>query len=117
MTSPGLQSGVVAEVEATVRETLMPLLRVHGGGVELLDVSEGTARLRFTDACTACRLRPLTMAAAIRPRLLQIDGVEEVEIEGVRLSRAALKRFERLGGDRYALAERQRNQAKKARYQ
>lgn len=106
-------SEVRAQVEATVREKIAPMLRVHGGGVELLEVSDRTARLRFTDACTACRLRPLTMAAAIRPRLLEIDGVEEIQVEGVRLSEAALRRFERLGGARYARPERRRVQARK----
>ena len=102
-------------VETVVRETIVPLLRVHGGGVELVEVGENSVKLRFTDACTACRLRPLTTAAAIRPRLLAIDGVEDVEIEGVRISAAAIKRFERLGGSRYAVTERNREQATKAR--
>jgi Fe-S cluster biogenesis protein NfuA len=103
------------QVAALVEGTLVPLLRVHGGGVELVAVEGGRVRLRFVDACTACRLRPLTMAAAIRPRLLELEGVEEVELEGVRISAAALERFERLGGRRYAALERQRTQATKAR--
>jgi Fe-S cluster biogenesis protein NfuA len=102
-------------VAALVEGTIVPLLRVHGGGVELVAVEGGLVRLRFVDACTACRLRPLTMAAAIRPRLLELDGVEDVQIEGVRISAAALERFERLGGRRYAALERQRKQARKAR--
>ena len=91
-------------VEAVVREAIVPLLRVHGGGAELVAVEDGTVRLRYTDACTACRLRPLTMVAAIRPRLLALDGVERVEVDGVRISQAAIERFERLGGNHYALA-------------
>ena len=50
-------------------------------------------RLRFTGMCTGCHLRPLTTASTIRPALLELEGVEAVEIEGSRISAEAEARL------------------------
>lgn len=74
-------------------ERLQPVLDAHAGGVELVGVREGTVRLRFTGMCTGCHLRPLTTASTIRPALLELDGVDTVEIEGSRISAEAEARL------------------------
>lgn len=74
-------------------ERLRPVLDAHAGGIELVEVSGGTVRLRFTGMCTGCHLRPLTTASTIRPALLGLEGVEAVEIEGSRISAEAEARL------------------------
>lgn len=81
---------VRARLDAQVR----PFLRLHGGDCELLGVDAGVVRIRFLLACTACRLRPLTLLAAIRPRLLELPGVVDVRAEGVGVSDAAVRRVD-----------------------
>ena len=70
------------------------LMGVHAGGIELLDVSdEGVVRVRFTGMCTGCPNRPLTSAWAVKPGLLDLDGITAVEIEGSRISAEAEARL------------------------
>lgn len=98
-----------AELEAAVRDRLdtqvRPLLRLHGGDCELVGVEGGVVRIRFVMACTACRLRPLTLLAAVRPRLLGTPGVVDVRAVGVGVSEAAVRRADAaLGARRRACA-------------
>jgi Fe-S cluster biogenesis protein NfuA len=74
-------------------ERLGPILDAHAGGIELIDVRGSTVRLRFTGMCTGCHLRPLTTASTIRPALLELTGVDAVEIEGSRISAEAEARL------------------------
>ena len=74
-------------------EGLRPALGAHAGGVELVEVNGSTVRLRFTGMCTGCHLRPLTTASTIRPALLELAGVDAVEIEGSRISAEAEARL------------------------
>ena len=74
-------------------EALRPVLDAHAGGVELVEVRDGVVRLSFTGMCTGCHLRPLTTASTIRPALLALDGVNDVEIEGSRISAEAEARL------------------------
>ena len=43
-------------------EELRPALAAHAGGVELVEINQGTVRLRFTGMCTGCPLRPLSQS-------------------------------------------------------
>jgi len=74
-----------------------PLLAVHGGGVELVEVTAaGEVRLEYQGACRGCSLKSVTYVLGIRQKLMPIPGVTEVTVEGVRLSRAALERAARM---------------------
>jgi Fe-S cluster biogenesis protein NfuA len=84
----GLQGVVLDVLDAHVR----PLLRLHGGDCELAGIDDGVVTVRFLMACTACKLRPMTLLAAVRPRLLEVDGVKEVTAIGVGVSAAAVHR-------------------------
>lgn len=80
-------------LEARVAE-ITRLLGVHAGGVELVRVSEeGVARVRFTGMCQGCPNRPLTSAWAVKPGLLELEGITGVEIEGARISAEAEARM------------------------
>ena len=74
-------------------EELRPILGAHAGGIELVEVRGSTVRLRFTGMCTGCHLRPLTTASTIRPALLDLTGIDRVEIEGSRISAEAEARL------------------------
>jgi Fe-S cluster biogenesis protein NfuA len=74
-------------------EELRPVLDAHAGGIELIEVRGSTVRLRFTGMCTGCNLRPLTTVSTIRPALLELTGVDTVEIEGSRISAEAEARL------------------------
>jgi Fe-S cluster biogenesis protein NfuA len=74
-----------------------PLLAVHGGGVELVEVTAaGEVRLEYQGACRGCSLKSVTYVLGIRQKLMPIPGVTEVTVEGVRLSRAAVERAARM---------------------
>jgi Fe-S cluster biogenesis protein NfuA len=74
-------------------EELRPALAAHAGGVELVEVAGSVVRLRYTGMCAGCHLRPLTTASTVRPALLALEGVSEVEIEGSRISAEAEARL------------------------
>ena len=77
-------------VESRVRQ-LNTLLASHGGGLELVGISEGgVAQIRFTGMCCGCLQKPLTMAATISPGLIGIGGIRSVEAESARLSTEGL---------------------------
>ena len=76
------------------------LLTMHAGGVDLVGVeSDGTVRVQFNGMCAGCLYRPVTMAATVRPALLEIEGVTSVQAVGSRVSEQAERRLaEDLGG-------------------
>ena len=85
-----------AEIEALIESQIRPLLKIHGGGIRLLEVTEaGLARLSFEGACRGCMLKSVTYALGVRQKLLQHPAVNEVQMEGVSLSEAALRRVEK----------------------
>ncbi|WP_421998105.1 NifU family protein [Reyranella sp.] len=92
---------MIDDLTTTVIEVLdtqvRPLLAVHGGGVELIEVTPaGEVRLEYQGACRGCALKSTTYVLGIRQKLMPVPGVTEVTVEGVRLSRAALERAARM---------------------
>jgi Fe-S cluster biogenesis protein NfuA len=69
------------------------VLGAHAGGIELVELNGGVARVRYTGMCTGCPLRPVTTASTVRPALLALDGVDELEVEGSRISAEAEARI------------------------
>ncbi|HKP18636.1 MAG TPA: NifU family protein [Gaiellaceae bacterium] len=69
------------------------VLGAHAGGIELVELAGGVARVRYTGMCTGCPMRPVTTASTVRPALLAVDGVEDVEVEGSRISAEAEARL------------------------
>jgi Fe-S cluster biogenesis protein NfuA/nitrite reductase/ring-hydroxylating ferredoxin subunit len=70
-------------VEERVRAALdgvRPYLGSHGGDVELLDVSEGVARVRMRGSCEGCPASAMTLKLAIEDAVLKAaPDVERVE--------------------------------------
>lgn len=69
------------KLDARVR----PMLQIHGGDLTLTGVGDGVVSLRFEGACVGCPLRPVTLAVTIEPALRTVEGVEAIQVEGVRL--------------------------------
>jgi Fe-S cluster biogenesis protein NfuA len=77
-------------------EQLNAYIAMHAGGVEVEHASaSGDVLVRFTGMCTGCLYREATMAATVRPALLEIDGVSSVQAAGGRVSAAASARLAR----------------------
>jgi Fe-S cluster biogenesis protein NfuA len=86
-----------AAVMSVLYTQIRPLLAMHGGGLELVEITPaGEIRLAFEGACCGCSLKAVTYALGIRQKLMLVAGVSEVTVEGVRLSRAALERATRM---------------------
>ena len=80
-------------VGAVIETQIRPLLALHGGGIELLEITPaGEVRLAFEGACCGCALKSVTYALGVRQKLMPIPGVTDVTVEGVRISRFALER-------------------------
>ena len=93
------QDDLVVAVLAVLDTQVRPLLAVHGGGLDLIDVTAaGEVRLAFVGACCGCSLKSVTYVLGIRQKLMPVPGVTDVSVEGVRLSKAALARAERMYG-------------------
>ena len=100
MSEDARQDAITAAVLVVLDTQIRPLLAVHGGGLELIEVTPaGEVRLAFEGACRGCSLKSVTYALGIRQKLMPISGITEVTVEGVRLSRAALERAARMYGN------------------
>jgi Fe-S cluster biogenesis protein NfuA/nitrite reductase/ring-hydroxylating ferredoxin subunit len=75
------------DLEARVRtalEEVRPYLGSHGGGVELLGVEDGVARLRLEGSCDGCPSSTATVRLAIEDAIRKAaPDIEAVEAEGV----------------------------------
>jgi Fe-S cluster biogenesis protein NfuA len=74
------------DLESRVRQGLeraRPLLRSHGGNVELLSVSDGIARLRLLGSCDGCPSSAMTLKLAIEQAIYdKAPDVTAIEVEG-----------------------------------
>ncbi|RCX23400.1 Fe-S cluster biogenesis protein NfuA [Fontibacillus phaseoli] len=58
---------------------LRPFLLRDGGDAELVEVENGTAKLRFLGACNGCPSATITLKAAIERAILEeIEEIKEV---------------------------------------
>jgi Fe-S cluster biogenesis protein NfuA len=90
---------LAAAVMAVIETQIRPMLAIHGGGIELVDITpSGEVRLAFEGACCGCALKSVTYALGVRQKLMPIPGVSDVTTEGVRVSRFALERAARMYG-------------------
>jgi Fe-S cluster biogenesis protein NfuA len=89
----GTSTRLVSAVRGVIDSDIRPFLKIHGGDVDLVNVTcGGEVHLEFQGACRGCALQTVTYAIAIRQRLLEVPGVTEVAMKGIRISRMALER-------------------------
>ena len=71
------------EIEKVLTEEVRPMLSMHGGGVELVEVTEdGTVKVRLTGGCCGCPSAQSTLTqvveSAIKAKVPQVNKVEAV---------------------------------------
>jgi Fe-S cluster biogenesis protein NfuA len=63
-------------------DQIRPAIRMDGGEVELVDVEDGTARVRMVGACGGCPMSMMTLKMgierAIRQQVPEVKAVEAV---------------------------------------
>ena len=68
-------------INTVLDEQVRPLLRNHGGDVELLDVSDGVVSIRLTGSCAGCAAADLTTESLVKAELTQrIEGIKDVQL-------------------------------------
>lgn len=66
------------KVEAVLAR-IRPALQADGGGVELVDVSEGVVKLKLTGACSSCPMSTMTLRMGIERALrAELPEIKEV---------------------------------------
>jgi Fe-S cluster biogenesis protein NfuA len=69
------------KVEAALAE-IRPALQRDGGGVELVDVNNGTVTVRLTGACGGCPMATMTLKQGVE-RIIKEQVPEVVEVIAV----------------------------------
>lgn len=73
---------VAARVEQAL-EGVRPYLASHGGGVQMLGVTDGVAHLRLEGACDGCGSSQVTLQHAVEGAVLDAaPEIERIEVEG-----------------------------------
>ncbi|UCB57768.1 MAG: NifU family protein [Candidatus Omnitrophota bacterium] len=70
-------------IEKILAEEVRPALSMHGGGVELVDVTkDGTVKVKLTGGCSGCPSAQMTLVGvverAIKSKVPQVKKVEAV---------------------------------------
>ena len=82
------------DVETRVRRALdevRPYLGSHGGGVELLGIENGVARVRLEGTCNGCPSSTVTLRNAIEEAIMRAaPELERIDAEGVAEPQPAL---------------------------
>jgi Fe-S cluster biogenesis protein NfuA len=71
-----------ARVAAMIRTEVAPAFAIDGDGVEVVDVANGIAQIRFTGACAGCPASIMTLIMGLeqelRTRFPEIEFLEAV---------------------------------------
>lgn len=87
------------EIEGVLDQYVRPLLRAHGGDMEVLELTDdGVLRFRLRGRCAGCPAADLTTEDLIRaevtqrlPQVRQVELVYEVSKELLQQARAILR--------------------------
>jgi len=59
---------------------IRPLLQRDGGDIELVEVTDGVAKVRLTGACKGCPMSQMTLKQGVEKVLLkEVPGLREVQ--------------------------------------
>ena len=72
-----------AEIEKVLNEQVRPMLSTHGGGVELVEVTDdGIVKVKLTGGCCGCPSAQMTITSvvenALKAKVPQVKKVEAV---------------------------------------
>lgn len=86
------------EIEAVLDEHVRPLLRTHGGDMEIVDVEDGVVRFKLKGKCAGCPAADLTTEELIQtsliehlPQIKQAILVQDISEDLLNEARAILK--------------------------
>ncbi len=68
-------------VEAALAE-IRPQLQADGGDIEIVDVSDGTVKVKLTGACSGCPMAEMTMREGVE-RIIKKQVPEVAEVIAV----------------------------------
>jgi Fe-S cluster biogenesis protein NfuA len=87
------------QVEAVLATGVRKYIQTHAGDVHVSKVEDnGDVTVAFSGACGRCPALSATFAIRVMPALKELDGVNNVNAEGVHLSQAAIRRVATLFG-------------------
>ncbi len=67
------------KIEAVLDERVRPLLRNHGGNLQVLEVQDGVVRFQFLGCCAGCPAADLTNEALVQAELIgRVPGITSV---------------------------------------
>lgn len=79
----GLYPVPLQERVAAALDSVRPYLESHGGGIELLGIEEGVARLRLRGSCDGCAASAATLEAAVERALQEAaPDLAGIDVEG-----------------------------------
>ncbi|MFZ0052231.1 MAG: NifU family protein [Desulfobaccales bacterium] len=59
---------------------IRPMLQRDGGDIELVEVSDGTVKVRLTGACKGCPMSQMTLKQGVEKLLMQeVPGLKQVQ--------------------------------------
>lgn len=69
------------EIEKVLTEDVRPMLSMHGGGVELVEVTEeGTVKVKLTGGCCGCPSAQATLKQVVESAIKdKVPAVKKVE--------------------------------------
>lgn len=86
------------EIEAVLDEHVRPLLRTHGGDMEVIEVADGIVRFKLKGKCAGCPAADLTTEELIQtaltehlPQIKQAILVQDISEDLLDEARAILK--------------------------
>jgi Fe-S cluster biogenesis protein NfuA/nitrite reductase/ring-hydroxylating ferredoxin subunit len=79
----GLHPATLDERVAAALEEVRPYMGSHGGGIELVEVADGVARVRLEGTCSGCAASTMTLKLAVEEAVLraapELHAVEAVD--------------------------------------
>ncbi|MGA8573395.1 MAG: NifU family protein [Desulfobaccales bacterium] len=70
-------------MKASVEQALAkvrPMLQRDGGDIELVEVTDGVAKVRLTGACKGCPMSQMTLKQGVEKLLMkEVPGLKEVQ--------------------------------------
>ncbi len=71
------------DLKASVEQALAkvrPMLQRDGGDIELVEVTDGIAKVRLTGACKGCPMSQMTLKQGVEKLLMkEVPGLKEVQ--------------------------------------
>jgi Fe-S cluster biogenesis protein NfuA len=79
---PNFKEGFMREKVLKAIENIRPFLQRDGGDIELVDIVDGTVKVRLKGACMGCPMSQLTLREGVG-RALKKEVPEIVRVEAV----------------------------------